>query len=359
MRKAILTASVVLSVSLGATADQTLGPNPGASDLPSIVLPQPYRAARVSSNNPTGANQDSRTIAPGGSLELADLSGPGLITHFWFTIGSEDPAYLSNVILQIRWDDADAPAVDSPVGPFFALGHNEVADVVSAPICVMAGRANYIKYPPGLGALNCYFPMPFHKRARIRVLNRGAQEVRNFFYHVDWRKREKLPAETRYFHALYRAEQTSPATHPDGCNLTGEQNYVILDTKGPGHYVGCTLHVEAHAAEAGKWYEGDDMIQVDGQPIAEAILGTGTEDYFNMAWGVRRVYQAPYFGSSYVSWNPDEPEVLQYGRFSVYRWHLPDPVPFDRSIRVSIEHGHDNDAANRYASVAYWYAGVP
>jgi hypothetical protein len=191
------------------------------------------------------------------------------------------------------------------------------------------------------------------------VANRGPREAKQFYYHIDWQRWAELPSDVRYFHASYRCEQTRVATQPTGRNLTGESNYVILDTKGPGHYVGCTLHVEAHKSEAGKWYEGDDMIVVDGEPLKDGILGTGTEDYFGLAWGVRRVYQSPYFGSSYVAWNMGEPEMLQYGRFSTYRWHLPDPIPFTKSIRVSIEHGHNNDAANRYASVAYWYAAVP
>jgi hypothetical protein len=330
-----------------------------AESLPSIVLRQDYHAARTSSNDITGGNLDNRPIAAGQTLELADLKGPGMITHCWFTIGSDDPAYLSNLILQIRWDDAAEPAVNSPIGPFFALGHNEVADVVSVPIAVMAGRASYIKYPPGLAAFNCYFPMPFRHRAQISVINRGSQEVKQFYYHIDWQQRADLPSDTCHFHALYRSEKMHVSTQPADGNVTGESNYVILDTKGAGHYIGCTLHVEAHHADAGKWYEGDDMIVVDGHPMKDAILGTGTEDYFNMAWGVRRIYQAPYFGASYVAWNAGEPDMLQYGRFSIYRWHLPDPIPFTKSIRVTIEHGHNNDAANRYTSVAYWYAARP
>jgi hypothetical protein len=330
-----------------------------ASAIPSIVLPQDYQAERASSNDPTGGNRDHRTIAPGETLPLADLQGPGIIRHIWITIGSEDPEYLSNLILQIRWDGCDEPAVDAPIGPFFTLGHDEVADVVSAPIAVMTGKAFYINHPPGRGALNCYFAMPFHKRARIKVINRGNHRVTQFFYQIDWQRHDQLPAKTRYFHARYNSEETQTGTKPDGKNPKGEENYIILDTPGRGHYVGCSLHVEAHQSEAGKWYEGDDMIVVDNEPVQKGILGTGTEDYFGLSWGVRRIYQAPYFGSSFVEWNEGEPEGLHFGRFSVYRWHLPDPIPFDKSIKVSIEHGHNNDAANSYASVAYWYATKP
>ncbi len=330
-----------------------------ASALPSIVFPQEYQAERASSRNPTGANHDSRSIPAGGTVTLASLEGPGIIRHCWFTLRGDDPKYLSNVILRMRWDGAAEPAVESPWGPFFALGHDECADVVSEPIVVMAGKAEYIKYPPGLAAFNCYFPMPFRRRAEITVTNTGDQELSAFFFHIDYQKHASLPESVHYFHARYRKEHTQAGREPDDMNVTGANNYVILETTGQGHYVGCTLHVEAHKDEAGKWYEGDDMIIVDGQPLAEAILGTGSEDYFGLAWGVRRWFQSPDFGTSYHRWHDDEPEMAHYGRFSLYRFHLRDPIPFRRSIRVTIEHGHNNDAANRYASVAYWYGTTP
>jgi len=330
-----------------------------ASGLPDIVMGKDFEAARASSSNPTGANHDSRVIPARGRIRLADLQGSGMIAHCWFTISADDPQYLSNLILQFHWDGASAPAIDSPFGPFFALGHNECADVVSAPIAVMAGRAPYIKYQPGQAAFNCYFPMPFRKQAQIDVINRGPVEIKSFFYHIDWRRLDAIPDDALYFHACHRSEQTKVDTLPDDRNTTAEHNYVILDTQGRGHYVGCTLHVDAHEKDPGKWYEGDDMIIVDDRPLNEAILGTGSEDYFGLAWGVRRWYQSPCCGTSYHAWNQDEPEMQQYGRFSLYRWHWPDPIPFRKSIRVSIEHGHNNDAAGKYASVAYWYHDRP
>ena len=330
-----------------------------SSGVPAIVRTQGYEAARASSRNPTGANHDSVSIPAGGTHTLADLQGPGIIRHCWFTMWSQNPDYLSQIILKIRWDDAPEPAVNVPWGPFFALGHNECADVVSAPISVMAGKASYIKYPPGMAAFNCYFAMPFRKRAEISVVNTGDEELRAFFYHIDYQRHRALPDDVCYFHARYRSERTTVGKEPNDCNVTAKNNYVILDTTGSGHYVGCTLHVDARKGEAGKWYEGDDMIIVDGEPLDEAILGTGSEDYFGMAWGVRRWFQSPYFGTGYHRWPPDGPEMTQLGQFSLYRWHLLDPIPFKKSIRVTIEHGHNNDAANKYASVAYWYARNP
>jgi len=325
-------------------------------DLPSIVRPQRYKALRASSWNRTGANRDNITLPAEKETVLSTLEGPGMIRHLWFTIGTNSPHYLSDLVLRITWDGGPGPAVDSPFGPFFGLGHDRCADVVSAPIVVMTGKAGFIKDPPGRAAFNCYFPMPFRARARIAILNRSAEDIPNFFYHIDYQRHASLPGDVLAFHARYRREKTQPAPEPGGKNVTGRENYCILDTRGEGHYIGCTLHVEAHAGEPGKWYEGDDLIIVDGEPLARAIRGTGSEDYFNMAWGVRRHFQSPYFGTSYHAWNPGERENAHFGRFSVYRWHLRDPIPFEKSIRVSIEHGHNNDAGNQYASVAYWYA---
>jgi hypothetical protein len=231
--------------------------------------------------------------------------------------------------------------------------------VVSAPIVVMAARAPNIDSPPGVAAFQCYFPMPFRKTAEISVVNGDDLPIEALFFHIDYQRRPSVPDDVRYFHASYRTESTTREREPDGGNVTGEGNYVILDTTGEGQYIGCTLHVDARTGEAGKWYEGDDMITVDGEPLAEGILGTGSEDYFGMAWGVRRSFQSTYTGTSYHRWPEGGPQMQQYGRFSLYRWHLPDPIPFRKSIRVTIEHGHNNDAAHRYASVAYWYARAP
>jgi hypothetical protein len=329
-----------------------------AEPWPNIALKQDYRAARSSSHDPTGGNNDRRPLKAGDTLVLADLEGPGLIRHIWITIGTDVPDYLSTLVLRMTWEEADKPAVEAPLGPFFGLGHDHCADVVSELIVVMASRAGYIKDPPGRAAFNCYFPMPFRKRARITLTNTGQQDIGMVFFHIDYQRHDSLPAEMMYFHARYLMEKTEPAVSPERRNLEGRENYVILDTQGQGHFVGSTLHVEAHADEAGKWYEGDELIVIDGR-VEKAIRGTGSEDYYNMAWGARRWFQSPYFGTSYHAWNEGEPELAHFGRFSMYRWHVPDPIPFAESIKVSIEHGHDNDAANRYASVAYWYTGRP
>jgi hypothetical protein len=82
-------------------------------------------------------------------------------------------------------------------------------------------------------------------------------------------------------------------------------------------------------------------------------FGSSTEDYFNTAFCPSQEYCAPYSGISF-----QEHEDFS-GKTSLYRFHIEDPVMFERSIRVTIEHGHANGLENDYASTAYWYQTEP
>ncbi len=329
-------------------------------NIPSLIVTQDYQACRASSFNVTGGNKDSISLEPGQTADIAALTGPGIIKHMWFTVGVQDyPDYLSKLVLRIRWDDAAEPAVDCPFGPFFGMAHGDCADFNSAMIVVMKSAESVMDHPPRRAAFNGYFPMAFRRKAVISISNTGDQKIRSFYYHIDYQKHKTLPPETCYFHTQYRSEKTIAGELADNKNTSAAENYVILDTQGKGHYIGCIFNIEAHQDEKGKWYEGDDMIFVDGQQMPTSIMGTGAEDYFNMAWGVRRPFQSPYFGTCYHTWHEGERENFCWGTFSVYRWHIPDPIPFEKSLKVTIEHGHNNDAENQFSSVAYWYATQP
>jgi hypothetical protein len=138
----------------------------------------------------------------------------------------------------------------------------------------------------------------------------------------------------------------------------GKDNYVVVDARGRGHYVGCVLSVDSRGTDRGKWWEGDDMIFVDDDTWPPSIHGTGTEDYFSLAWGFRALAGRPYHGSFLLEKRPTDPRFFD-GRFTAYRFHVEDPIVFQKSLRVTLEHGHANDAAVRYASTAYWYQTEP
>ena len=301
---------------------------------------KPYTAMRSSSNNADlGSNDDSKRLPAGETLILADVDGPGAITHIWMTLAANEYAWPRLLRLRIYWDNSSFPSVDAPLGDFFAVGHGLERKVDSLPVrCSSDGRSR-----------NCYWPMPFRKHAKVTVTNEGKRGVGLFYFQVDSRKQDKIPADVAYFHAHYR--QAIPA--PPG------RNYVIADIKGTGHYVGTVLSVVQN--RTGWFGEGDDMWFVDGETKA-SLQGTGTEDFFNDAWGFREA-TGPYYGITVA----DGQGVG--ARSSAYRWQIPDPVPFKKSLRLEIEHkgwtfNDETDGSVRsgfeersdhFSSVAFWY----
>jgi hypothetical protein len=139
-------------------------------------------------------------------------------------------------------------------------------------------------------------------------------------------------------------------------NLSTQFNYSLAAIDGfAGNYVGTVLAVESHPDRCGKWYEGDDMFVVDGEAWPPSLHGTGTEDYFGMAWGIHRRYQGWDHGVTHYERNITDHDRFYDGRFVLYRWHLADPIPIRKSLHASIEAGHANDCEQVYESVAFWY----
>lgn len=325
------------SLCIGAPQARTF-PDGGLSEL---AMAKDFRAARESSYDRTGGNADFRSIDPGATLTLAEIEGPAVITHIWFTIAAGDRYYPRLLTLRMYWDGEDDPSVEAPIGDFFAVGWGLDAPVESLPVAVSSnGRAR-----------NCYWPMPFRKSARITVTNDGTARVGAFYYYIDYRKYESLPADTLYFHAQYRQE--IPA-------VSG-RDYLICEARGRGHYVGTVLSV--HQNTPGWWGEGDDKFYIDGADQPQ-MVGTGSEDYFCDAWGIRRMAN-PFYGC------PVTEGFQADSRHTCYRWHIPDPVPFTRSLRVTIEHrgaAFDENGkmvsgfaerADDFSSVAFWYQQEP
>jgi hypothetical protein len=220
--------------------------------------------------------------------------------------------------------------------------------------------------PKHRAAMNCFFPMPFARSARITVENQGTQPLRALYYYVDWEQYDRLPERALRFHAQWRRQFPFPAQYdvarppkPLPTNPDGKHNYVILEATGRGHYVGCVLSVDHINPHPGfSWFgEGDDMIFIDGEE-RPSLHGTGTEDYFCAAWGFPGgAYSTPYHGVS-LAGRTSGPDIYA-GKWSMYRFHIEDPICFEKSIRVTIESGHANGHANDISSVAYWYQREP
>lgn len=297
-------------------------------------LPQlkDYRAYRISSNDPTGGNEDGQQTNPikaGEERVLAKIDGAGAITHIWVTIASKDANHLRNLVLRTYWDGEQNPSVETPIGDFFGLGHARYYQYASKPLAI--GTNN---------GLNSFWRMPFGNGAKITVTNEGTVQVDAFYYYIDYQKYDALPDNIGRFHAQYRQDMPCKP---------GE-NYLILSANGKGHYVGCNLSVELNAD--GWWGEGDDMIYVDGEEVA-SLRGTGSEDYFCGAWCYGEAFSNLYFGC------PLRGEHKKGALWNVYRYHIEDPIPFTQDIKVTIEHGHANDRSDSFSSVAYWYQLEP
>lgn len=360
--------------------------------MPSLDLARvrDARSGRVSSWDQRGRNQDNWIIGPGETRVIAELDGPGAITHIWMTqfcrrtlgpglidpilggnaapvleihpaLGNTwevaDPDYYRKVLLRVTYDGAAEPAILVPLGDFFGVGHSMPANYASAFFTVTAKPEEALRFG-GSASLNSYLPMPFGAHVRVELINENDVPYGQYF-HVDYELyRQPLADDIGYLHATWRRSDPCPGWGPDlqvnspetnVPNLDGSHNYVVLDTQGAGHYIGCNLSV--FHRQGSWWGEGDDMIFIDDDTWPPSLHGTGTEDYFNHAWGMQR--QAyPWHGA--ILHEGDVP-----GYAVSYRFHGPDPVRFSERLLVTIEHGHANHLADDWASTAYWYQLLP
>jgi hypothetical protein len=260
-------------------------------------------------------------------------------------------------LLRITWDDAKAPSVLCPLGDFFGLGHG-IVNSYQSHLFSASTRGNN-RFNQGC-ALNCYAPMPFRKRAVVELINQSRERHGQYFY-VDYETYAKPRANLGYFHAEFRRENpfggwgheirvnTPEANIVNKERTAWRNNYVILNTKGRGHYVGCNLSVTNF--QGTWWGEGDDMIWVDGYKWPPDLHGTGSEDYLNQAWGMQ--------DNAFMHNGSSIHESNTNGYQTSYVHHLENPVRFTRDIKVTIEHGHGNHLCNEMSSVAYWYAEKP
>lgn len=335
-------------------------------------LPSPGRRLRASSFDRSGGNADSVPLAAGERRTIFAHQGPGLVQRLWLTIDTPDPDWLRTLRLRFSFDGEDGQ--DIPCGMLAATGPWRVNDLRSPPVNVMrARRMNQDQDGIGAGSINLAWPMPFNRSAVIEMVNAGTVPAPHAFFYVDHLVDVPEQAGLMTLRFTHRRENpTTPSAagglaDPDrpgaqmvdgeAKNLSDRGNYVFADIAGHrGTYVGTVLAVESHPDRPGKWYEGDDMFRIDDDASwPPALHGTGTEDYFGMAWGLHRPYQADDHGVTHYERGITDHDRFYDGRFALYRWHLADPIPFRRSLRASIEAGHANDCAQAYESLAVWY----
>jgi len=281
-------------------------------------------------------------IAPNQPFVLADIKGPGAVQQIWMT----PTKHWRFSILRIYWDGEENPSVESPVGDFFACGWGSYAQISSLPVCVNPGSA-----------LNCYWEMPFRKSCKITFENIDVDTM-TLYYQVNYTL-TNIPDDAAYFHAQFR--RVNPLSYKDV--------YTILDgVKGWGQYVGTYLAWGVH--NNGWWGEGEIKFYIDGDKEFPTVCGTGTEDYFcgsydfeNPTTHQYQEFTTPYSGLPQVI-RPDGLYNSQQ-RFGLYRWHIMDPIRFEKDLKVTIQSlgwrsgGRYLPLQDDMASVAFWYQTEP
>jgi len=293
-------------------------------------------------------------VPAGETFVMADVKGEGAIQQIWLT-----PAGTWRfAILRIYWDGETEPSVECPVGDFFACGWGQYAQVSSLPICVNPGSA-----------FNCYWEMPFRKGFKMTIENIGAKPRANeapttnqftVYYQINYTLTD-VPDDAAYFHAQFR--RVNPLPYKDV--------YTIVDgIKGWGHY-GTYMAWGVH--NNGWWGEGEIKFFMDGDTKFPTIAGTGTEDYFCGSYdfdakapdGTIQYHEftTPYAGLPQVIRGDGHYQVMQ--RFGLYRWHIMDPIRFEKDLKVTIQAlgwrsgGRYLPLQDDIASVAFWYQAEP
>jgi hypothetical protein len=271
--------------------------------------------------NPTGARgaggtahrgrkgAPNRRLSPGEKVVLADVDGPGVIRHVWMTFMPAPPERMRGVVLEVFYDGAAEPSVSVPCLDFFGVPHGRPVAFASALTALQEGRG-----------FNSWIPMPFRLNARVELTNASDRAV-TLYYQVDYTLQPEPPAEFGYLHVSFRRENPTVV----------RRDFVITDgLRGPGRFLGCNVGVRV--IDQGPWYgEGEVKVYKDGDDTLPTICGTGLEDYVGSAWGLGG-HHAPYGGAPLIVGRADQPDLVGF-----YRWHLPDPIMFERNLRVTIQ----------------------
>ncbi|MDR2472690.1 MAG: DUF2961 domain-containing protein, partial [Tannerella sp.] len=279
-------------------------------------------------------------INSGETITLAEIEGPGAIQHIWMT----PTGNWRFSIIRFYWDDEKEPSIECPVGDFFGMGWGVYAPLVSLPVCVNPGSA-----------FNCYWTMPFRKKCKITMENINDADLMTLYYQIDYTLTD-VPADAAYLHAQFRRTKHNETS-----------DYTIVDNiKGKGHYVGVYMAWGVH--NTGWWGEGEIKFFMDGDAEYPTICGTGTEDYFCGSYNFDRggKYQefcTPYAGLCQVI-RPDGNYQSQQ-RFGLYRWHISDPVRFEKDLKVTMQDlgwrrgGRYLPQTSDISSTVFWYQTEP
>ncbi len=323
---------------------------PAVGQQPSQLITQPYLldtglvSRSISFENPSGApgqggkaasnlgvgrkGSPSRSVQPGETVPLCDIQGPGTIRHIWMTTQAI-PRNLRSLVLRVWWDGQEHPSIECPVGDFFGFAHGKVKPYCSA-VHSVGQRAG----------MNIWLPMPFVKRAKMTFTNEGAKQI-PLFYQIDYTLGDRHSQDVGRLHVLFRRQNTT----------TEKQDFELLPLrKNKGRFIGSVIGIRNLHKQW--WGEGEIKVYMDGDQEFPTICGTGSEDYVGLSWGVQ---QTPFLYNG-CSLNEDN-------YVSMYRWHLPDPIAWQRQCRITIQQIGWNkglvETEDDWSCATFWYEPTP
>jgi len=323
---------------------------PQSSRGPADLIAQPYRldtgleSRSISFENPTGEpgqggkaasnlgpgrkGSPMRDVKPGETVQLCDIQGPGTIRHIWMTTQPK-PLPLRSMVIRAWWDGQEHPSLECPIGDFFGFAHGKVMPYGSAVHSVGASAG-----------MNLWLPMPFARRARLTFTNEGTEPM-PLFYQIDYTVGDQHPADVGRLHVCFRRE--NPTTLKKDFELLPERTQ-------RGRFIGSVIGIRA--LHENWWGEGEIKVYMDGDKEFPTICGTGSEDYVGLSWGIQPL-PFLYNGCS-----------LNQKKFvSMYRWHLPDPIAWRKSCRITIQQIAWKDGLaevqDDWSCATFWYEPVP
>ena len=335
---------LVLGVGSSASGADTLAGQGDLAHRP-YLLDTGLLSRSISFENPTGEpgaggkaasrlgvgrkGAPSISLKAGQEVQLCDIEGPGTIRHIWMTTRNS-PANLRSLVIRAWWEGQEHPSVECPIGDFMGFAHGKVMPYFSA-IHSLGRNAG----------MNIWLPMPFTKRAKITLTNEGTENV-PLFYQIDYTIRDKHPSDVGRLHVLFARE--NPTTEKQDMELLPKR-------EGKGRFMGALIGVRN--MHPGQWWgEGEIKIFMDGDDEYATIVGTGSEDYVGLSYGMQ---QTPYF---YNGCNLNENNFI-----SMYRWHLPDPIYWKEEVRITIQQiAWKNGLAETqddWSTATFWYEPVP
>lgn len=340
----LLLIALVLASSTAAVLPAAAAESGSLMDAP-YLLDTGLRSGSISFENPTGEpgaggkaasrlgagrkGAPARTIQPGETVQLCDIRGPGTIRHIWMTTEG-DPVTQRACVIRAWWDGQDHPSLECPIGDLFGIAHGKITSYQSA-----------VHSCGPTGGRNLWLPMPFFKRAKFTFSNEGAKPI-PLFYQVDYTLHDKHPRDVGRLHVLFHRENPT----------TEKQDFVLLpQRKQKGRFIGSLIGIRnLHPSQW--WGEGEIKVYMDGDKEWPTIVGTGSEDYVGLAWGIQL---APFL---YNGCSLNEKDFV-----TMYRWHLPDPISWRKECRITIQQIAWKDGlaetSDDWSCATFWYEPIP